>query len=248
MKDRNKESPETALSEHGFVAGISQELRRPLTVLLGYLEMLLPQAEDETAQALKHMHVQARQIQAMLDDLLELSGIAETKEAEHDQFVDVPAIVTQLKEQAEELSSGHHELEFRIDSELHLKGNARNIESAFRNLIVNAVRYTPSGGTIQVTWDMSGSGAEFVVEDNGIGIAAEDIPRLTRRFFRAESDPVRNTEGAGLGLSIVRQVVEAHQANLHIESEPGKGSRFSCTFPDERLLENSFRVAQAAGK
>jgi len=143
-------------------------------------------------------------------------------------------MLMQLKEQADELSRGRHELVFDVAAGPWLSGIASDLESAFGNLISNAIKYTPDGGTISVSWQDSEEGPLLVVSDTGIGIPTRDIPRLTERFYRVGSDRARQTGGTGLGLSIVKHVLNAHQATLRIESELGEGSRFTCIFPPER--------------
>lgn len=217
-----------------FVANISHELRTPLTVLLGYLEML-EDTSGEAAAMVGKMRVQAQQMQELLSDLLELSRLQRDRIVGEEEEVDVPAMLAQLREQMIEISRDQHQVEFDVDHELHLRGIAADLESAFRNLLVNAVNYTPAGGRILAKWATTPNGAEFSVEDTGIGIPHRDIPRLTERFYRVATDRARSSGGTGLGLSIVKHVLNAHQARLIIESELGEGSRFTCDFPAERV-------------
>jgi len=140
----------------------------------------------------------------------------------------------QLKEQSEELSQDRHSFKFSIEPGLFLLGNAVDLESAFRNLINNAIKYTADGGEIAVRWESTEEGPTFSVQDTGIGIPTRDIPRLTERFYRVGSDRSRDSGGTGLGLSIVKHVLNAHEASLNIDSELGLGSTFSCVFPVER--------------
>lgn len=217
-----------------FVTNVSHELRTPLTVMLGYLELFLDQQPDDMGDAVQRMHAQAVQMQAMLDDFLELSRIQSLESDAEEESVDVPALLTQLKEQAEEFSRGQHNLEFDIQTGLCLSGITSDVESAFRNLIVNALKYTPGGGAVSVRWFDSQAGPTLEVSDTGIGIPRREIPRLTERFYRTSSDRGRKTGGTGLGLAIVKHVLNAHQAQLLIESEYGVGSKFSCIFPVER--------------
>ncbi len=217
-----------------FVANISHELRTPLTVLQGYLEMLQDSDSRDVSDAVARMLAQTAQMQMLLDDLLELSRLQSDEIRGEEEVVDVPAMLMQLKEQAEELSRGRHQLVFDVHSGLWLSGVAPDLESAFGNLISNAIKYTPDGGTVTVRWRDAEPGPQLVVEDSGIGIPRRDIPRLTERFYRVGSDRARRTGGTGLGLSIVKHVLNAHQATLTIESEPGEGSRFTCNFPSER--------------
>lgn len=217
-----------------FVANISHELRTPLTVLLGYLEMF-EDTSGEAAGMVEKMRTQARQMQDLLADLLELSRLQSDRIVGEEEEVDIAAMLAQLREQMDEISRGQQQIEFEVDRELYLRGIAADLESAFRNLLVNAVNYTPEGGRILVRWTTIPNGAEFSVQDTGIGIPHRDIPRLTERFYRVASDRARASGGTGLGLSIVKHVLNAHQARLSIESELGEGSRFSCVFPAERV-------------
>jgi two-component system phosphate regulon sensor histidine kinase PhoR len=217
-----------------FVANISHELRTPLTVLVGYLEVLQEEASGAHTGIMDRMYTQARQMKAMLDDLLELSRLERKDASAEVDLVDVPSMLIRLNRQAEEISAEGHQLEFRIEDELCLLGVKKDIESAFRNIIFNALHYTPAGGSIQVSWEKWHDGARLRVRDSGIGIPSRDIPRLTERFYRVGSDRARNTGGTGLGLSIVKHVLKAHDSRLNISSELGVGSEFVCQFPSER--------------
>ena len=219
-----------------FVTNVSHELRTPLTVMLGYLEIFLDNKPDNTEEAMKRMHAQAVQMQYMLDDFLELSRIQSEESEAEEARVNVPAMLTQLIEQAEEISRGDHELVFEIDNDLYLKGIAADLESAFRNLIVNALKYTPQGGTVTVNWNDSEIGPTLEVSDSGIGSPQREIPRLTERFYRVGSDRGRKSGGTGLGLAIVKNVLNRHQANLRIESKVGVGSQFARIFPKNRKM------------
>ncbi len=107
----------------------------------------------------------------------------------------------------------------------------------FANLAINAVRYTPAGGHIRISWRQRGAVVDYSVEDDGIGIAPEHIPRLTERFYRVDRGRSRETGGTGLGLAIVKHVLSRHQGDLLIDSEPGRGSRFTASFPARRLVD-----------
>jgi two-component system phosphate regulon sensor histidine kinase PhoR len=222
-----------------FVENISHELRTPLTVLLGYLELLQKDPSSEMSDALEKMHDQALQMKSMLNDLQELSRLQSDKMHRDEEIVNIPAILARLRERAEELSLGRHELLFDADASLYLSGIASDIESAFGNLINNALRYTPQGGTISVNWSDTPEGPLFIVRDTGIGIPKREIPRLTERFYRVGSDRARHSGGTGLGLSIVKHVLNAHHARLRIYSELGEGSEFACVFPPDRKRDDT---------
>lgn len=219
-----------------FVANISHELRTPVTVILGYLELLQDQADEQVSGAIERMQSQAVQMRALLDDLLELSRLQSDEIQGEEQEVDVPAMLDQLREQAEEISRGRHDIRFRVERSLRLSGISADLESAFRNLITNAINYTPEGGGISVTWELSDEGPRLSVRDTGIGIPKRHIPRLTERFYRVGSDRARQSGGTGLGLAIVKHVLNAHKARLLIRSELGEGSEFVCVFPPEREI------------
>jgi two-component system phosphate regulon sensor histidine kinase PhoR len=229
-----------------FVANISHELRTPLTVLQGYLELLREHRASDVGDAVDRMLTQTAQMQALLDDLLELSRLQSDEVQGEDEVVDVPAMLMQLKEQADELSRGKHDMEFDVAEDLFLSGIASDLESAFGNLLSNAIKYTPKGGKIEVTWCDAETGPLLAVRDSGVGIPSRDIPRLTERFYRVGTDRARLTGGTGLGLSIVKHVLNAHQANLVIESELGEGSCFSCAFPRDRRRERPVDDQQTA--
>jgi two-component system phosphate regulon sensor histidine kinase PhoR len=217
-----------------FVANVSHELRTPLTVLIGYLELLNNQEDNRDADVIKRMYKQARQINSLLEDLLELSRLQDADFSITDEDVDVPAMLAQLKEQAGEYDQVGHSLQFDIQADLKLSGIEVDLRSAFQNLINNAINYTPAEGKITVKWAESEDGLEFSVKDTGVGIPHRDIPRITERFYRVGSDRARNSGGTGLGLAIVKHVLNAHQARLEISSNLGEGSEFKCIFPAKR--------------
>lgn len=229
-----------------FVANVSHELRTPLTVLMGYLETLDYDSSPELSMILERMRGQTHLMQNLIDDLIEISRLQTQHIEGREEVVEMAALLSQLKEQAESLSDGRHHIQFEVHSDTDLYGASKDLESAFSNLITNAVRYTPDDGSIALRWEQTERGAELSVSDTGIGIPAKDIPRLTERFYRVAKDRSRSSGGSGLGLSIVKHVLNAHQASLEIHSEPGQGSRFVCIFPAERLVNESTTHSQAS--
>ncbi len=219
---------------HDLVANVSHELRTPLTVLLGYLEMLQTQAGEPDPEIIDRMLGQARQMHALLEDLLELSRLQDDEKHVDTGVIDIPAMLAQLAEQAEELSNHRHDFRFKIKSDSNLRGIEKDIRSAFGNLIANAINYTPKSGLIRVSWKETDNKLILSVRDNGVGIPHRDIPRLTERFYRVGEDRNRKTGGTGLGLAIVKHVLNSHDAKLEISSTPGEGSEFRCVFPLER--------------
>lgn len=222
-----------------FIANASHELRTPLTVLKGYLEAMVdtPGAHQEMwLPALKNMEDQSSRMQLIIEDLLTLSKMESETLAMRDEVVPVPELLKKLQQDAEQLSQGQHRFEFSIEANLCILGFKEPLKSVFTNLVTNAVRYTPEGGLIKVTWSTDANqGACFQVQDSGIGIEAEHIPRLTERFYRVDSARSRATGGTGLGLAIVKHILERHSSELQIESQVGKGSLFKCCFPARKV-------------
>jgi len=221
-----------------FVANVSHELRTPLTVLGGYIETLRQIDKIRPEELRKHltiMHEQSARMQRLVDDLLTLSRLETSPPRTQDETVEVAALLAGLKEQAELLSGeNRHVITLDADPCLKLLGSREELTSAFQNLLINAVRYTPAGGAIRLTWRTRDSGAEFGVTDTGEGIAPEHIPHLTERFYRVDTARSRASGGTGLGLSIVKHVLLRHDARLEVESELGRGSTFTCIFPPTR--------------
>ncbi|MEW6131651.1 MAG: phosphate regulon sensor histidine kinase PhoR [Pseudomonadota bacterium] len=222
-----------------FVANVSHELRTPLTVVGGFVETL--NDLDKPANAdLKHyfgiMLTHTRRMQRLLDDLLTLSRLESSGSGITEEQVHMPELVRELAREAESLSRSRHTVRVEIESQDWLAGSLQELQSAFSNLVSNAVRYTPEGGEITLRWSVHKGQPVFSVTDTGEGIAAEHIPRLTERFYRVDRSRSRETGGTGLGLAIVKHILTRHKARLEIRSTPGKGSTFSAIFPAERLI------------
>ena len=221
-----------------FVANVSHELRTPLTVLAGFLETLqeLDLEKDERERFLGMMAEQSVRMQNIVQDLLTLSSLEAAPPPEN-EVVDMASLLDKLRRDAEALSNGRHRIVLESDGSGDLRGSEAEITSAFANLVANAVRYTPTGGTVTLSWQCTADGAEFAVQDTGIGIDPKHIPRLTERFYRVDRGRSRDSGGTGLGLAIVKHSLNRHQATLDIRSEPGKGSRFAARFPAGRVAQ-----------
>ena len=143
------------------------------------------------------------------------------------QTIDMPALIKQQLQSAEILSAGRHTLRSQVEN-LNVQGSEQEIASVVGNLLSNAVRYTPEGGEIWLAWGRNAQQQPtLVVSDTGVGIAAEYLPRLTERFYRAHAENSREKRGTGLGLAIVKHIVARHGGRLTIDSKPGEGSIFS---------------------
>jgi two-component system phosphate regulon sensor histidine kinase PhoR len=174
-------------------------------------------------------------MQHIIEDLLALSTL-ESAPPPPEERVRVAPLLDRLRVDAEALSAGRHEISVSGAPARDLLGADTELMSAFGNLVSNAIRYTPAGGKVCIAWHDGEEGASFTVEDSGVGIAPEHIPRLTERFYRVDRSRSRETGGTGLGLAIVKHALLRHQATLEIASQPGKGSRFTARFPAQRTL------------
>jgi two-component system phosphate regulon sensor histidine kinase PhoR len=150
--------------------------------------------------------------------------------------VDVPALLERLVREARAASVEAPAFALEVDATCLLRGNESELHSIASNLISNAVKYTGAGGKVTVRWGRAAGGARLVVQDTGIGIAREHLPRLTERFYRADRARARAQGGSGLGLSIVKHALQRHGGRLEIESEEGRGSTFTAHFPARRVL------------
>ena len=224
-----------------FVANVSHELRTPLTVLAGFLETIqdLKLDASRVRDYVSLMAPQAARMKRLIDDLLTLSALEHAPAPPDAERVALRPLLERVRAEAEALSAGRHRISLEAAGADDLLGAEGELASAFVNLATNAVRYTPAGGEIRICWRsgtrLADGGAEFSVEDTGIGIDPEHLPRLTERFYRVDRGRSRETGGTGLGLSIVKHALARHQAMLAIESTPGKGSRFIARFPAARL-------------
>ena len=210
----------------------------PVTVLSGFLETMreLPLNEEDRARYLEMMEQQASRMRHIVTDLLVLAKLEGESRPPLDRAIDMRAVFDHLKEDAQTLSSGHHDIAFSIDETLGVTGAQTELFSAFANLVTNAIRYTPDGGKIVVTWRREGAQGVFSVTDSGFGIPAADLPRLTERFYRVDRSRSRDTGGTGLGLAIVKHVLQRHDAHLYVQSEEGRGSTFTARFPGSRII------------
>jgi two-component system phosphate regulon sensor histidine kinase PhoR len=214
-----------------FVANVSHELRTPLTVLKGYLETLRDLDDGVsplTTTSISEMHGQTERMQHLVDDLLLLTRL-ETQQKKK-QCIDIPALLTQICKESDSLGNSSRRIQLSLESSALIFGEEQDLRSAFTNLLSNALKYSPEDSHVQVRWYQQGEELILDVTDHGEGIATPEIPRVTERFYRVESKRRRKIPGTGLGLAIVKHALMRHNANLHITSELGKGSCFSCRF------------------
>ncbi len=221
-----------------FVANVSHELRTPLTVVNGFVENLQDMhdlSHDKIQRALHLMAEQTRRMDHLVSDLLTLSRLESDQSPLRTEVVDIQTLLGEVYHEGEMLSGGRHQHSLEMKGPEKMSGNREELRSAFSNLVSNAVRYTPDGGTIKLRWFVRAGQPVFSVQDSGIGIEAQHIPRLTERFYRVDRSRSRETGGTGLGLAIVKHIALRHQARLEVASEEGFGSTFALVFPEKRV-------------
>lgn len=229
------------LMRRDFVANVSHEIRTPLTVLSGFVETMqtLDLPKEDRLRYLQMMGQQTQRMQTLVSDLLTLSRLEGSPRPGAGEWSAMAGFLAQCEEEARALMLAGGKslrLEFAPAPELAVDGVAAELQSAFSNLVSNAVRYTPAGGSVRVSASLEADGGlAFAVRDTGPGIAPEHLPRLSERFYRVDRSRSRETGGTGLGLAIVKHVAQRHGGELRIASTPGAGSTFTILLPAARV-------------
>ena len=224
-----------------FVANASHELRSPLTVVSGYLDSLGddPQLDAGWREPVREMQRQSSRMGQIVQDLLELSRLEASGGDAEQVPVDVAGMLALMRRDILARSERPAEVTVDADAAHLLSGSENELHSIFQNLISNAVKYTARDGHIAIRWWVDEAGGHVSVTDDGIGIPAEHLPRLTERFYRVDPGRSRKMGGSGLGLAIVKHALQRHAGHLEIASEEGKGSVFTCHFPVARVMTRS---------
>ncbi len=218
-----------------FVANVSHELKTPLTLLHGFLETIrdLSLTKEEQHQYIEIMLSQTQHMQQLIHTLLMLAALESKSLMAGDELVDISAILLQINEESR-LLFPLHTIFLELTPTLFVRGDRADLYSALRNLVENALRYTPVDKSVRLQTRWQNMQVQVIVSDEGIGIDRVHIPRLTERFYRVDQSRSRETGGTGLGLSIVKHVLQRHQATLDIQSTKGQGSEFKIIFPTQR--------------
>lgn len=217
-----------------FVANVSHELKTPLTVVRGYVEMI--QMEQEAfnphwQKTFATIESQVSRMDRLVEQLLVLSRTEINVDNYDQQVVNVPELIENLVSDSQWLNQDkQHTITTEIDDSIGLLGFETELKSAFSNLLSNAIAYTSANGNIHISWSKQGNRVKYSVSDDGPGIEKEHINRLTERFYRIDKSRSRDTGGSGLGLAIVKHVLNHHNAELKINSQVGKGSEFIIYF------------------
>ncbi len=228
-----------------FIANVSHELRTPLTVVGGFLETLSDMdgaIPENIRNYFGMMQDQTSRMRLLIEDLLTLSQLENGATSPDEAELDVAALLNTILTESKSLSNGRHILTLEADPTLALTGSSQELHSAFGNLVSNAIRYTPEGGSIAMNWQVINHEAVFSVTDTGLGIEQQHLDRLTERFYRVDRSRSRETGGTGLGLSIVKHILSRHQGRLEITSEFGKGSTFKAVFPKSRIVNKQITL------
>jgi signal transduction histidine kinase len=218
-----------------FVAAVSHELRTPLTSISGFVEMLEDEEHGLGAEARSYLDVIRRgttRLQRIVEDLLLVAQI----EADRLELRAGPADLAEIAAAAVEAARPAAEekeitLELRSDGALHLDADASRLGQVLDNLVSNAIKFTPSGGSVVVSTRNEGGRAHVEVADTGVGVPQDEVGQLFSRFYRASSATRRAIPGTGLGLVIARAIVEAHGGSIQLESREGAGTRVAVSLP-----------------
>jgi two-component system, OmpR family, phosphate regulon sensor histidine kinase PhoR len=233
-----------------FISNASHELRTPLTVITGYLESFDDELTEEkfpdVFKRIEQMKSQSLRMNRLVEDLLSLALLETTEELNNVESINMAEMLASIIDMAESVAGADkYEIKLNVEKNIWVKGNRNQLYSALSNIILNAVNYTSSPGVITVRWSVSKNIGKLEVEDTGIGIQPEHIPRLTERFFRVDKSRSRDLGGSGLGLAIVKHILAAHKLNLEIESKLGIGSIFRIIFPESLIVrENDIKKSK----
>jgi|LSQX01.3.fsa_nt_gb two-component system phosphate regulon sensor histidine kinase PhoR len=217
-----------------FVANVSHELRTPLTSIKGFIETLLDgglENLEATKRFLTIIYQETDRLNRLINDLLDLSHL-ESGETELKRARIFLAPLVEEVRQTLQTRLAEKKLSFSVElGPTAVWADEDRIREVLVNLLDNAVKYTPDGGSIKVSEVDHGDMQEFIICDTGIGIPRESIPRLFERFYRVDKARSREMGGTGLGLSIVKHIIDRHEGKVWVQSEPGKGSCFHFTLP-----------------
>jgi two-component system, OmpR family, phosphate regulon sensor histidine kinase PhoR len=234
LRDKTREE-QIERMRSDFVANASHELRTPLTTLSGFIETMQGAAsKDEKARTafLSLMKTQAERMSNLIDDLLSLSRIELDEHVVPNDTVELKNIVMQTQNLLQSLvQETGSTVEIKLPANTEVRGDTSQLAQVVHNLIENAIKYAGPGKLITVSGKQEGPTFMLSIQDNGPGIAAHHIPRLTERFYRVNVQDSRTRGGTGLGLAICKHIINRHRGKLVIESEVGRGSVFSIHLP-----------------
>ncbi len=229
------EQYKTAKAKQEFFANASHELKTPLTAISGYSEILSMQkpTEKQVEKCSNEIQTNTNRMKALIEEMLQLSKMdAQTSGIEKEEF----SIKTLCDETIDELRviAKNHNVSIETKGDATINGNYKEMMMLVKNLVSNAIKYNKDGGYVKINISDDENNAILCVEDNGIGIAKENQDKIFERFFRVDKARANNNKdesSTGLGLSIVKQVVDDHRGTIEVESDLGKGTKFIVTIP-----------------
>lgn len=243
----------TQTAQRDFVANVSHDLKTPLTAITGWSQALLDGAAhtpDEQRQAAETIYAEANRMGRMVNDLLDLARIESGQFTLSPKPVDLAALIQQVYRSFLPRAEAK-EIELGLDGETvpFVSGDPDRLVRVFNNLVDNALTYTPPGGRVELIVRSAENRVEVTVQDNGPGIAEEELARIFERFYRLEKSRARGEagRGSGLGLAIVRELVAAHGGQVLVSSEPGRGTAIVVRLPIAAGAEGSPSVVRSTG-
>ena len=214
-----------------LTSDVAHELRTPLAILQSHLEAMIDGTWPADQERLENCHGEVVRISKMVSDLEKLTQLEQKNLVLDLTQFDLAALLQRIVTNFQS-DFKNKQVELVLDaSPVTIWADADKLSQVLINLIANALRYTPAGGQVTVRSKVHDQAVDVVVSDTGIGISAEDLPHLFERFYRADKSRTRQTGGSGIGLTIVKSIVEAHQGEVNVQSEPGQGSQFTVTIP-----------------
>jgi len=223
-------------SRNAFVAQVTHELRTPLTNIRLYVEQAVDEGEEDPkirARCMNVINEETRRLERIVGDMLSVAEMEAGSFKLHTGDVRIETLVQGLEEDYR-AAAEDKKISFRFELPPKLPvifGDRDKVALALHNLIGNAVKYTPEGGTVVVRFEDHGASVRFEVEDSGIGISPEECEKIFDRFYRAQDKRIAGITGSGLGLALAREVARLHGGDISVESIPDKGSTFTLTLP-----------------
>lgn len=233
-----------------FLATMSHELRTPLNAIIGFSDVMLSEIYGSVENAhyqeyVGNIHHSGLQLLSLIDDLLDLSRIDAGKAILSDDKVRMGVVIADARRLVElQAKQAGVKIEVTIPPDLpDLRGDERRIKQIVWNLLSNAIKFTQDGGTVTISCEQSPDGLLLKISDNGIGIAEKDLPKVLERFGQVDSKLARKYTGTGLGLPLVKELVELHGGSLAIASVLGVGTTVRIKFPQARTIQREISEA-----
>jgi signal transduction histidine kinase len=237
IEDKSRQIEAANRHKSEFLANMSHELRTPLNAIIGFSEVLgerlFGELNEKQAEYTEDILTSGRHLLSLINEILDLSKVeAGRMELEVAAF-DLPLAIDNARTFVRERATKHGiTLDVSVDDRLgDFVGDERKIKQILLNLLSNAVKFTPEGGRIGINAKQTNGAVEISVTDTGIGIAPEDQPKIFEEFRQVNADYAHKSEGTGLGLTLAKKFVELHGGRIWVESEMGKGSKFTFTLP-----------------